>query len=624
MLVLASVAIVLLPMSQTLRPGLWPHQPDWDSAMWAIAYAGRFFAVHGALPVGLDSERFAGNMSPVFYAPVLFPPLGLAATAVGVAAVARAAAAAVWALQYLLVARVTFLVVGSPWRAVAVAAMTCWTIYPLNNLYHRGAFAEFLATALLTSAVAAGGMALLERRRAIRVAALVSCGWCGAAAAGGHGITAIVGGAMIACLVPAALRINLPPAARAARWRSRRRVRITAGLAAAVVLVMSPWLYASLRFAGRLEVAGKTGRLVYTPGFDNALVRLSPLPVDLPGELWPHNHTQLNAPLLFLLAWTLAAGRRRGGEGDGGSPGVRLPGVRLTRAGRAASWSPLLRMALILLGLTLVVSVVPFVTNRLPRAVAFIQYAYRFITYNNLAILVGLLAALAIYAPATEPPPGRFRRADAAVWTTALVLSSAGASVKLWYAGQTLVPATASQTWHAEPDALTRAPKRYHAHKDYVAPDDSRLLAELPPDQRRSIRTARLPVGTGQQFGLVQPFTVEATVETWVQTNVVSFPWNRVLLDDQPAPPDQVRETSNQLAVLVPPGTHTIGYRPEPDRAWVWLRRASLIAFGLWTTAVPVVWAVGWAGATRRGRGRSRRRAAATNAARLRVREIGQ
>ncbi len=62
---------------------------------------------------------------------------------------------------------------------------------------------------------------------------------------------------------------------------------------------------------------------------------------------------------------------------------------------------------------------------------------------------------------------------------------------------------------------------------------------------------------------------------------------------------------SNQLTLFVPPGTHTVGYRPEPDPVWLALRRVGLTGFAAWTVAVAGAWlavAVGAAKASRWGR----------------------
>jgi hypothetical protein len=197
--------------------------------------------------------------------------------------------------------------------------------------------------------------------------------------------------------------------------------------------------------------------------------------------------------------------------------------------------------------------------------------------------------------------------ADHAAWTFVLVLSAAGLAMKLWRAGETLVPAALPAAWRADPDALAQAPRRYHAQKDYAVPGAAPLLSDLPlyqlpPDRRPDVRTVRLPIGTGEWFGVAQPLAVAGGPNgSWVQTDVVAFPWNQMLLDGQPAPPEQVRAASDQLTVFVPPGEHTLGYRPVPDRVWLVLRRVSLAGFGLWTA---VVLSVGLAAASRRPDGR--------------------
>ncbi|QOV89123.1 hypothetical protein [Humisphaera borealis] len=591
LVVLLSLAVALipvLPMIPMLQPAQWPNHPDVDSVAWSIAQCGRYFSVHEQFPVAIDSERFAGNAQPVFYAPILFPGLGLISNVAGAAGSLRMAVLAVWALQFCLVYRIGRCVSGRPVWSIGVATLVSWTIYPLNNLYHRGGLAEFIATGLLTCALCAGCLALLERRRAMKVALFLLCAWCGALAAGSHSITAVLGGLAAGCLALAALPVGLKRLRQDARPKDaspgqvrlrppRQRRRALLGLIGVVGLTAAPWLHATALYGGRVSVAGMTGVLVHEPLHDSIWVRLMPLPLNASPDLWPHNNPQLNSPLLVLLGWTL---------------------FRLARTCRTATgvnrrrmvikwfqWGTLLRVSLALLAISLVLSTSATLIHALPKAFSFIQYAYRLISYSNLAMLSALLAATAILG--NSPVSGRSQLMTLAVWTIAIGLSATGLAMKTRYAFQTLVPAELSAQWEQDADFIARAPARYHAHKAYAVSDDSRLLANEPPATLKGVRAVALPVGTGSQFGVAQPIDVQQDAGGWVQTSVLAFPWNQMFVDDQPVSPERVREVNQQLAVYVPDGTHRVGYRPQPDAAWLRLRAMGMGVFvGLSVVAV--------------------------------------
>lgn len=602
-----SAVAVLAPMCHLVRPGLWPNHPDYDSVAWSIAYAGRYHEVHGSFPVALDSDRFAGNLQPIFYAPLLFPMLGPVANAIGVAETMSWFAVACWLLQFVLVGclagrvmqgRMPLAASGQlnrrqsfPWRPLMVAAMTCWTIYPLTNLYHRGAYAEFVATSLLTSAVAAGGLALLARSPRHGIAMWALCVWCGVLAAGSHSITAIVGGVVAGLLALAALKIG------SATSRRRHVGLIAAALISSVVL--SPWLYAAAKFGGSSEVARLTGRLVHEPLHDGPLARFSPFPTnETAPDSFPGHHTQINSPMLLLLAWLL----------------VRLAIWRRSARGRDRArlavnyrhWGPLLRVSGALIAITLIVSTSATVAKLLPSGFSFIQYAYRLNSYTNLAILTATIATLAMLrvrsrwtaAATCRPYPIFGCRTESIVWLIAIVLSAGGMIAKVALATGNLVPSELSDRWQQSPDSLAIAPKRYFVQKNYVSADDTRLLANEPVVSLKRITPIALPIGVGREFGKTQDAIVEQAAHGWVLTNVAASPWNVLWLDGRPIAPEDTRHATKQLAVFVPGGRHTLNYRPTPDPVWTWLNFVS--GWGFVVLTVGMIAALITAAVTRR------------------------
>ena len=229
----------------------------------------------------------------------------------------------------------------------------------------------------------------------------------------------------------------------------------------------------------------------------------------------------------------------------------------------------------------------PEIGWHLPAAVGgLIQFAYRLVTYQNLAIFVALVAALAIGGrPAALSP--RLQKADAIAWAAALALSGVGLTAKLAHAAWALGPATAEATWAADSSLLARMPDTYYGERDYVVVDESRMLANEPRAQLQNVTTVALPLG--DRFGEAGAVQLDEPADRWVRTDVIAFSWNRLVLDGRVLPPAETRDAPNRLAARVPAGRHTLGYAFNPPAAWRVLRVVSFATAIVWATGVVIL-----------------------------------
>jgi hypothetical protein len=582
-LITASLLAVLLPMSQLLRPGLAPRVNDWENSLWAAGYTGQYLLAHHALPGVFNTDKFVGHPAPVFYGPLLFPFLGVLGDVVGIGPAVRGAVMLAWTLQFFLAFRLVRLVTASRLKGLAAAAMVCWAIYPLTNLYNRGAIAEFFGTTLLFCAACAGGLAVLEPDRRRRIAFGLLCGLCGAAAAGSHAITAVVGGISLLCLAHATLLLGAPPT----KQTLLRRYAATAALGLAAAVAVSAWLFATLEFSGRLHVASVGASLGFIPEYDAWYVRLSPVPLPTPASgilsvgipATPYLDPQLNSAMLALLLWTLFTLWRT----------KRQIGTAKAQSAEPAGAALLLRVSLVLFGAAFLLSVVPGIGWHLPAAVGgLIQFAYRLVTYQNLAIFVALVATLALGA---QPAglPARLQKADTVAWALALALSGVGLTVKLAHAAWALGPASAEAAWAADPSRLGKMPDTYYGERDYVVVDESRMLASESRARLQNVTTVDLPLSNS--FGEPGAAPLDEPADRWVRTDVIAFSWNRLVLDGRVLPPAQTRDAPNRLAARVHAGRHTLGYAFDPPLAWRVLRVVSFATAIVWAALVAVLFA---------------------------------
>lgn len=603
--VAVGAAIVLAPLVLLLTPGRRPSSVDWENGLWTVAYTSASLRHHGWFPEVFSAEGLTGLPVPVLYGPLLYPMLAIPALPLGAEIGLRVAVTLVWILQFALVSRTIRLASGSRLTATVVAALVSWAVYPLTNLYNRAAIGEFFATTLLTCAACAGLCALLEpdggvadsrRTRLRRLAMALLCGWCGAAAAGAHGITAMVGGFVLACLAPVALLLRSVPQGVAPRQGNVAasasttadpphyfpRALVAAALLAGVLVVLAPWLYAASRFAGQFHVQEKP--LAYIEAYDSWSARLWPVPFDNRWAVYegrkgqPYLDAQLNVALLVLLlgvAVDLAVRRRP-------------PRDAWRRCG------PLLALSLALFVGLLLLSVTPSLGQLLPTGVAgTVQFAYRLVTYQNLTLLSALVAALMLRraaehersaaAAASEPSSGGTARglgpADWVPLVIAAVLGVAALGVKLSHAATGVVPVgqIAGAPDFNDEDAMLKFPRSYYGWGDYVVLDPAR---QFPPATR--LARAGLVPQSGPEYGRPAPITAEVPQEVWAATTILAFPWNRVVLDGVVLSESETKTTPDYLAVRVPAGRHTIGYAFAPAPGWSALRNVSLVVFAAW------------------------------------------
>ena len=523
--------------------------PDWQNNLWMIGYARQsLLAGHGFPDVYIVASH-VGVPQPIFYGPRLYPLLALLSLPLGPQWAVRAACLIVWSLQFGLIYRLSRRIGADRLHATAVGALMSWSIYPLTNLYNRGALAEFFATALFLCALCAGGLALLSPDRRGRFALLAAP--LGALALAAHAPTALIGGGALLLIIVPALLLRLP----GQDIRIGRRVICTILLALLIGAILSPWVYALLRYSGRFSISAPNpfyaiaGRWQRFEWIDSWWRRLSPLP--LPGRwappqnAWrytPHLDAQWNFPLALLAVYSAVRALRSHPRG----PALAL----------------MIVAAIIALGL-LTLSICQPLQNALTHPIgAAIQFPYRLVSHVNIALLVVLLAAWVAKAPA-------MRGTGAAILAIAMALSAAGLALKLKHAAAVMVraqPQSASQ--------FASLPSTFGGQDDYTLQVHETELPISLAWEPNSPLMVDAPTGGGPVEGAAD-VTITLPATRWIVTSIMNFPWNRLILDRQPIPFAQAHNLYFHETVLLTPGEHRIGYRFEPDALWVRLDRLS-------------------------------------------------
>jgi hypothetical protein len=148
----ASLLVVVLPLQPLFRLKN-VFYIDWINHVWAMAYYGEFFRAHGAFPVVIHTNQVAGLVQPLFYGRALYAIGGLFAGVLGADVAVRIVVFALMLAQFYAAFRLIQVYSANRRLSWAVGVLLTWSIYPLTNLYNRGALTEFAAVCLLQIAV---------------------------------------------------------------------------------------------------------------------------------------------------------------------------------------------------------------------------------------------------------------------------------------------------------------------------------------------------------------------------------------------------------------------------------------------------------------------------------------
>ena len=544
---------------------------DWTNHQWMVAYYGDYFRQHGTLPATFNTAAAVGMATPVFYGWLFYPLLGVVAAWTGAALALRLAVAALVAIQFFALFAVGRRVFQQTGWAYVVASSVVWGIYALTNLYHRGALAEYFGTGFFVTALAFGVLAVGDTSDSARW----FHGWLAGVSlllvAGTHPPTAVLATVFIGLLAVVGLAVR----GRALGALSPSVWLRLAGAALVGGLILAPWIYANVRFAGQLAVAGTVKDFIFRPeNCDSVFGRFAPFPFDgatlvygPDGSNTAYLEAPVNAVLLMLLFWNAMLLRRSRQESQS-SPGPF--------SGLAAVFG----VSVVWFVLLCVLSLSPAFASCFHVFAPYVQYAYRLVSHCNAALLVAVLASGALVA--RRSGYRRYQRETNWVVAVALAVSLFGLGIKLQHAEAMVRPAGDRPASMARRLAET-------AH-DYDVPG---WVRRLTPDEAAGAVAGTFPVGrSGAEFGQPGALSFELARPAWVRTNAVVFPWLELQSKGNAISAEQVAQTDGFLAVRLPAGRHELRVAWRPDPVWQVLHRLSWLLF----TAVFAVSAV-WAGA---------------------------
>jgi hypothetical protein len=542
---LAITALPVLPLLQISRT----FRADWLNHGWIMEYYGQYLSVHHWFPRVVNSRQITGMPSPLFYGHLLYSIGGLFNVLVGGNAGIRLALFTALLCQTLCVRRTVWRLTGSLAAADAVSAMVCWAIYPFSNLY-GGSVMEFMAVCYLSCCVCIFFDFCRDTGSNTPWLAIAEFALFYVLAAS-HPITGLFGGLMLAAMAFTAFAL------------SPSRVRIAKSLVAAALLILvmlSPWLYMYAHYGSQLFIGKATAsqKLEYHE-FDTLVARLSPFAYDAKsigiGALSETSYAdmQLNlALLLAAIAGVLFAGTaKRAPRQELGAKGLIFLG-----------WS--------VLGWALAASINPAVAAFSAALTGRLQFAFRLINFQNLALLLIVLAWCWLYGFRGAPRRGIRYRVWLPSFCSALLAVSAVSMLEKWVHGAAAVEQSAIGN---SPEQALTLPYTFYWLTDYVGAVPDITVSPAPK------QTINFKVREGSRFGEVEPADIELTNPKWVVIDTTPLPVNRIYVDGAQVPPGKISRNAAYSAVQMLPGKHHIEYRFLPGVAWNFLRGFTELLF---------------------------------------------
>lgn len=571
---LACAAIIALPLI-LLFDGSAAFYDDWAHHLWFTGFFGEHLRQHGTMPAVLNTAATVGLPQPVFYGFLLFPSLGVISSVLGASLALRLGFFTVIACQFYAVMAAG----ANTWRdrrvSFVMAASVVWSTYALTNLYNRAALPEFFAAGFLTSAVAFGVAAAFGSNATDQRLFSWLAGFCALLAIGGHPPTAVIG---LPLLVITAVLVVIGWSSQPGR-ASWQTWLCAVAIVGATGVVLSPWIHATAQVHDSLQIMSGYRFLYYYPErSDSWLGRLSPIPYD--AQSWQHGTAGVETPYLeapvnvvglLLLTWNLALWLRLR-RAEGATPARTLWQMRLVAMMTAVAIGMFVFLTALSVSWDLGM-LMPFSAAR------YVQFAYRLVTGCNLSLLIAVLGSG--WLAAQHGAFARYTRQTSLLVSVCFAALLLATGIKLRH-GQAVSHSETSARFARQGDraGLIEAgwPKIPH---DYAA------MKHFPVAHHvEAAPTVTFPVGTaGRDFGVAQSTTINAPRDGWFATNVLAFPWNRVLVDGNELPPADLRRREGLLVIHLAAGRHTLDYTWRADPVWQRLRTISFWTFGLLTAA---------------------------------------
>lgn len=530
------------------------YYDDWHNHVWTIGYVGEFFRSNLAFPLTLNLSEYALSAQPIFYGAFFYPLMGIISSVTGAALALRLVVIALFILQYYMCNKLVFRLTGSKLLSNAVSVLVTWAIYPLTNLYNRAAITEFTATTLAFIALCIFLLLVFDsehfqgktrtRYLAYFCISVVLC-------VGTHPITAMLFMLSLLFISMIFLPFTLD--------FIKRNKTCCIALAVISLVLIFPVAYPVL-VNPDLHVLKGNGVIWFSNGIDSWLQRFSPLLSSVDERIaargiahvsTPYLDTQVNMCLLFL--------------------GMLL--FNFARINKEHKYAKHIRLSVFLsLAYFFIANLLSLSTQAyqyLPGILSAVQFCYRMVTYQNIAIFV-MIALLLVFS--------RIRIRDSQFFAIGLAvimtLSLSSILIKIEH-----INAVKNIYINTGVERYGSFPTTYYSKPDYTSCGIPEIIG--PVENELTFPVSQKP------FGRLEQLSVDAAKEGWFKSNIARFRWNKIYVDGKELDSKDIKAWGNYLVLHLDAGKHTLKAVCAPPSFYVHARIFAIFAlFALILTAL--------------------------------------
>lgn len=540
---------------------------DWNNQLWLIGYFGEYFRHHFVMPTEINTSNAVGITIPIFYGTLLYPLIGFVSSFTGASLALRLSCFVMLAVQFSGIYCASRSIFRSRLISYALAITSVWSVYSLTNLYNRSAITEYFATGLMMASIGFIFSALLEDKlygklNFIWLAAISTILFLGI-----HPPTAFIGGIYFILLGFLLLTF----------WTKYRLFSVpvlTSVLLLCIILglCLAPWIYATLTVGPHLIQWNHPGVIQFFPDrSDSWIGRLSPIPYDKLSNIkpitkvsTPYLETSINFGYILILGFLII---------------IALKDLKLILESK---YSFLKQTFISVIGITLIwITFISLLSTSRELAShflflnQFIQFAYRFVSHINAALLV-LIFSVGVLLKLSDI---LLRNKKNLTVIALFCIGCAGINlyIKLAHAKSVLIIEDSKEYLLSEDRSNLAKDGRIGLAHMYATPDKKLLLSE---SEYKTAVNLNFRVSTsGPDFGAVYTSRIHLEHSSWVITNVVTFPWSKIILNNKELDSKRSSPDGTFIAIFLPKGDSYLQWHWRANPIWRVLNILSSVSF---------------------------------------------
>ena len=541
---------------------------DWNNSLWLTGYIGHYIKTHFSAPIFLNADNAVGIPINLFYGYLLYPVLGFISSVVGASLALRIGCLLMLAFQFFGILSGSRAIFRHRAISYATTITVIWGTYTLTNLYNRSAISEYFATGFMMACIGFMFAAAEELNAKGRIFFVWMAAVSMLMSIGIHPPTAFLETLFFILL----LLIIIKTWCTGSKYIQLGKTIGLSLTSIGFILILVPWVYIMRKIGPSLTQWSHPGVMLFYPDrCDTWLKRLSPITFDwlttqqgTQNVSTPYLEAPIDFGLLILLIWGVYESLKKR------TTLVQKFQTLFERAALSFTYVS------IIWGIFLFILSVykPLATHFLFLA-PFVQFAYRLTSHINATLLVGVFSIILIIRQ--KGLLEKYRAKFNILAAICITIASLNLINKLPHA-QVITSTLNSPEYEFYGDRSSLA--RNGQSDLAIMYATSKLYPELAIQDMSKLPQIKLPVGySGNTFGIVSDLDVTFKNTNWVITNVIAFPWSRIVVNGQRIGGDNLSRVGGFFAVKLPAGNSHIHWQLHEDPYWKALYAAGHICF---------------------------------------------